>query len=59
MSLSALLLGVWLILVGLVWALKVDISLVVLGWLAIITGVIWILEHVGVVGPVGRAPAQR
>jgi len=48
MSLSTLLLAVWLFLVGLVWAVEVSISTDVLGWLAIITAVVFLLEGLSV-----------
>lgn len=44
MSLSQLLLGIWLILVGLTWLTWVQISVQFLGGLAAITGLIWLIE---------------
>jgi hypothetical protein len=44
MSLSSLLLAVWLILVGITWLAWVVISTQLLGLLAFITGLVWLLE---------------
>lgn len=44
MSLSHLLLGVWLILVGLNWAGIVAIGSLFLGVWALVTGILWLLE---------------
>lgn len=46
MSLSQLLLGVWLILVGLSWAGWVAINAKFLGIWALVTGIVWLLEAV-------------
>jgi uncharacterized membrane protein HdeD (DUF308 family) len=48
MSLSALLLAVWLILVGLVWLTWVTISVEFLGGFALVVGVVMILEGLSV-----------
>jgi hypothetical protein len=44
MSLASVLLGIWLILVGLAWAAIISIPNVFLGFWALITGVLWLLE---------------
>lgn len=44
MSLSSLLLGVWLILVGATWLTRLSIDLKFLGLFAFITGIVWLLE---------------
>lgn len=44
MSLSQLLLAVWLILVGLVWLGWVTVSSKLLGGLALVTGILWLVE---------------
>lgn len=44
MSLSQLLLGIWLILVGLTWAAILSISIKFLGYFAIVTGIVWLVE---------------
>jgi hypothetical protein len=44
MSLSGLLLAVWLILVGLSWAGIVAVSTVFLGFWALVTGILLLLE---------------
>jgi hypothetical protein len=44
MSLSQLLLAVWLILIGITWVGWVAISATFLGVWALITGVVWLLE---------------
>lgn len=44
MSLSSLLLGVWLILVGATWLTWIDVSAKFLGLFAFITGIVWLIE---------------
>jgi hypothetical protein len=44
MSLSSLLLAIWLILVGLAWLGWVTISTRFLGGWALVTGIVWLLE---------------
>lgn len=44
MGLSALLLAIWLILVGLSWAAVVAISIKFLGFWALVTGILWLVE---------------
>jgi len=44
MSLSQLLLAVWLILVGMTWMGWVSISTTFLGVWAFVTGIVWLLE---------------
>lgn len=46
MSLSTLLLGVWLILVGITWLAWVSISLTFLGVWAFVTGIVLLVEGV-------------
>lgn len=53
MSLSSVLLGVWLVLVGLAWAGIVAIDSKFLGFWALITGILWLVElyHPFAIGP--------
>lgn len=44
MSISSILLGLWLILVGSTWLAWIDVSLKFLGLLAFITGILWLIE---------------
>jgi hypothetical protein len=44
MSLGTVLLGIWLVLVGLDWANLVVIGSGFLGFWALVTGVIWLVE---------------
>lgn len=44
MSLSQLLLAVWLILLGITWLTWIAISTQFLGGLAFVTGIAWLLE---------------
>lgn len=44
MSLSSVLLGIWLVLVGLSWAGIVSIGTSFLGFWALISGVLWLIE---------------
>lgn len=44
MSISSILLGLWLILVGSTWLTWIDVSLKFLGLLAFITGILWLIE---------------
>lgn len=44
MSLSSLMLGVWLILVGATWLTWLSIDLKFLGLFAFITGIVWLVE---------------
>lgn len=44
MSLSGLLLGIWLILIGLTWAGIVVITSKFLGFWALVTGILWLIE---------------
>lgn len=46
MSLGQLLLGLWLLLVGITWMTWVSISTQFLGGLAAVTGLIWLVESV-------------
>jgi len=46
MSLGQLLLGIWLILLGITWLGWVTISTQFLGGLAAVTGLIWLVEGV-------------
>lgn len=46
MSLSSLLLGVWLVLVGLSWAAIVSIDIKFLGIWALVTGIVVLVEQV-------------
>lgn len=58
MGLASLLLGIWLILVGLSWAALVVIDSKFLGFWALITGILWLVEQWHpVVIPVRRNPA--
>jgi uncharacterized membrane protein len=55
MSLGSLLLGVWLILVGISWAAIVAIDIKFLGFWALVTGIVWLVEGVHpIVIPVRR-----
>ena len=53
MSISSLLLAIWLILVGVVWLGWISIDTKFLGLVAFITGILWLVEsyHPIVVGP--------
>jgi hypothetical protein len=44
MSLSQLLLGIWLILVGLTWAAVLSISIKFLGYFGAVVGIVWLVE---------------
>lgn len=44
MSLSSILLGIWLILLGASWVGWIDVSLKFLGLMAFLTGIIWLIE---------------
>lgn len=44
MNLSQLLLGVWLILVGVTWMAWATISIKFLGIWAFVTGIVWLIE---------------
>lgn len=44
MSLGSVLLGIWLVLVGLAWAQLIVIGTLFLGWWALITGIVWLVE---------------
>jgi hypothetical protein len=44
MSLGSLLLGVWLVLVGLSWSAIITISSRFLGFFALVTGIVWLAE---------------
>lgn len=46
MSLGSLLLGIWLILVGINWSAWVALSAPFLGLWAFITGIVWLIEGV-------------
>jgi uncharacterized membrane protein HdeD (DUF308 family) len=46
MSLSQLLLAVWLVLVGITWLAWVAISTQFLGIWALVTGIVWLVEGV-------------
>lgn len=46
MSLGSLLLGIWLILVGITWLTWATISLTFLGIWAFVTGIVWLVETV-------------
>lgn len=46
MTLSSLLLGIWLILVGTVWLTWLTIDSRFLGLWAFVTGIIWLVESV-------------
>lgn len=50
LSLSHLLLGIWLILVGITWLTWVLIDIKFLGLWAFVTGIIWLIE--GTVHPI-------
>jgi hypothetical protein len=57
MSLSTLLLAIWLILVGLTWLTWVNISIKFLGGLALVTGIVFLLEGLSVFSY--NLPARR
>lgn len=57
MSLSQLLLAVWLILVGLSWMAWVTISIKFLGIWAFVTGIVWLVEAYYPVTIYKRPPA--
>lgn len=44
MSLASLLLGIWLILLGLTWMGVISLSSNFLGIVALVTGILWLLE---------------
>jgi hypothetical protein len=44
MSLGGVLLGIWLILIGLSWISAIAIGTAFLGWWALITGIIMLVE---------------
>lgn len=46
MTLSSLLLAVWLILVGVTWLAWITIDVKILGLLAFITGIVFLIESV-------------
>lgn len=46
MSLSSLLLAIWLILVGVTWSAIYTVDTKFLGLFAILTGIIWLIEGV-------------
>lgn len=46
MSLSTLLTGIWLILVGITWLAWVTINVKFLGLWAFVTGIVWFIEGV-------------
>ncbi len=48
MTLATLLLGIWVLLVGLTWAGVVEIGALFLGVWAIVTGILLLLEGLGI-----------
>lgn len=53
-----LLLGIWMILLSLIWAFNVSISLTTMGVFALIVGIVLIVESVGVI-PASWHPWRR
>lgn len=58
MSLSNLLLGIWLILVGVTWLTWITVDIKVLGLLGFITGLVVLFEGVHPVSVWPRRPVQ-
>lgn len=48
MSVGNLLLGIWLILVGAVWAFTISIDIKILGLFGVVTGIVLLVEGAGV-----------
>lgn len=48
MSIGNLLLGIWLILVGAVWAFTIDLDIKIIGVFALVVGIVLLVEGTGI-----------